>query len=443
MRCGPASRRWLVKHMAAWTALATTVLPARWVLAAEGDPGDTARTTVVIDLSADEKENAEFMLEVRRAVAEHRTKRGSADFTLIDVNGPLNAGGETKDRTNIATAQGFAQAGKASADRKDWVDAADQYESARKLFEESLAVSEDPAAIYGPLVVKLGEAQLLGGDVAASKDPFQQGVFWGAPDTGLDAKAKAAYQAAKDEVASLAKGTVQVNTDPPYAEVFLDGKFVGVSPLRLVDIPVGVHIATISKPAYERATARLDVKVDKTAHKDVKLAAARRKLIFDGMRPKLEKDVLAATIPGSVKWGMGGDAVVELGTLFRSEVSVIAKVTGPPETKTLELFVFHVPSQRLVATSETPGIDWSFQNGRAVTAAVQKALDIDWVRKLGGEVEGPRKESGGITSKWWFWTLIGVAVAGGTTAVVLATQGDDAPPPFETTKGTGAVVMSF
>jgi len=408
-----------------------------------GQRSDAARSAVVVDLSADEKENAELLLDVRSAVAEHINRKGDYDFTVVDVNGPLNAGGETKDRTNLATAQGFAQVGVASAGKKEWLDAADQLDSARKLYEESLGVADDPRAVYAPLVVKLGEALLMNGDAAGARDAFLQAAFWGAAASTIGAEGKAAFQKAKDEIPTLPKGVIEVNTDPPYAEVFVDGKFEGVSPLRMIDVPAGAHLVTVSKPAYERGTARLDVKEGKTSHKDLTLSEARRKLIYDGIKPKLLKEIEAATTPGSTRWGLGGDATVELGTLFRSEVAVLVKVTGPPDIKSVELWAFHIPSQRLVASSRIDDLDWSFHNSGAVRMFVQKTLDIDWVTKLGGEVEGPPTAEGGITSKWWFWTLIGVVVAGGTTAVVLATQEGDSPPPFSKTPDTGAVVVSF
>ncbi|MFO0746614.1 MAG: PEGA domain-containing protein [Myxococcota bacterium] len=434
-----------IGRVALATSIALTLLPPSLAFAAPAPSGkisEDARGVVVIDLSQDEKENAELLLDVRQATADHVDKRGDFDFKLTDLNQPLNAGGESKDRTNIATAQGFAQAGKASADKKEWADASDQYESARKLYEESLAVIDDPA-IYGPLVVREGEALLLGGDDKAARDMFLQGAFWEAKVDGLDPKARAAYDKAKSDVAGLDKGIIEVNTDPAYGEVFIDGKYRGISPVRVIDIPVGTHIVTVSKPAHERGTARVDVKSGATAHKDVKLNPARRKLIYDGLKPKLEQEIVAATTPGSKKWGLGGDNLVELGTLTRSESVLLAKVTGPPETKTLELWVFHVPSQRLVAVSQTDNIDWSFRNTDAIKTIVHKTLDIDWVTKLGGEVEGPPSKGGGVTSKWWFWTLIGVAVAGGTAAIVLATAPGESPPPFDKVDGTGAVVLKF
>lgn len=442
MRRLAASR---IGHLALASSIVLMALPPQLALASPAPSGkrsEDARGLVVIDLSEDEKDNGELLLDVRQASVDHVDRKGDYDFTVIDVNGPLNAGGESKDRTNIATAQGFMQAGKAAADKKEWVDAADQYESARKLYEESLAVVDDKS-LYGTLVVRLGEALFLSGDANGAKAAFTLGAFWDANVPGLDQKVKTAYDAAKVEARKLEKGIMEVNTDPPYAEIFLDGKFQGISPVRVIDIPVGAHIVTVSKPAYERGTSRVDIKAGSTAHKDVKLQNARRKLIYDGIKPKLDKEIIAATTPGSKKWGLGGDAIVELGTLFRSEAVLLAKVTGPPETKTLEMWVFHVPSQRLVATSKVDNIDWSFRNTEAVRAAVDKTLDIDWITKLGGEVAGPPTKEGGIASKWWFWTIIGVAVAGGTAAIVLATAPGDEPPPFDKVDGTGAVVLKF
>lgn len=38
-----------------------------------------------------------------------------------------------------------------------------------------------------------------------------------------------------------------------------------------------------------------------------------------------------------------------------------------------------------------------------------------------------RDEEGGLLTRWWFWTAIGVAVAGGVTAALLVNAADDGP----------------
>ena len=55
----------------------------------------------------------------------------------------------------------------------------------------------------------------------------------------------------------------------------------------------------------------------------------------------------------------------------------------------------------------------------------------------------PKVASGSIATKWWFWTAIGVVVAGGVTAAILLSQpaGEETPAPAATciwdAKGTG------
>jgi hypothetical protein len=67
----------------------------------------------------------------------------------------------------------------------------------------------------------------------------------------------------------------------------------------------------------------------------------------------------------------------------------------------------------------------------AATAAAAQANDAN----LGGSgvpAEPVRDdESGGIFSRWWFWTIVGVAVAGATVGVVAATTGGDTLGPFQ------------
>ena len=50
------------------------------------------------------------------------------------------------------------------------------------------------------------------------------------------------------------------------------------------------------------------------------------------------------------------------------------------------------------------------------------------VSVLPGPNPRPEPEEGGVATKWWFWTIIGVAVAASVTGAVVATSGDGGPP---------------
>jgi hypothetical protein len=46
-------------------------------------------------------------------------------------------------------------------------------------------------------------------------------------------------------------------------------------------------------------------------------------------------------------------------------------------------------------------------------------------REVEIETPPPVEESDPVYTKWWFWTIIGVAAAGGATAAIVATQSGD------------------
>ena len=48
----------------------------------------------------------------------------------------------------------------------------------------------------------------------------------------------------------------------------------------------------------------------------------------------------------------------------------------------------------------------------------------------------------GIETKWWFWTIIGVAVTGVAVGLALGLQGDDAPSGLAK-DGNGGLVLQF
>ena len=55
----------------------------------------------------------------------------------------------------------------------------------------------------------------------------------------------------------------------------------------------------------------------------------------------------------------------------------------------------------------------------------------------------PRDDDGGLLGKWWFWTIVGVAVAGGVTAgIVVATRGEDDPSPLAPKSGVVVTTLS-
>lgn len=423
-----------VAVVAAASFVAAGVAPP--VLAAAPPLADTARQIVIVGLAADDQVDAELLGELQRAVEEHVNAAGKRDYEVKDPNPILNAGGEVEDRQNIATAKGFLDAGQGSIKAEDFEDAVDQLGSAVNLLETSYGVLED-RDLYPRALLLLGEARRRRGDKSGAILAFRRAAAVGADPESLSDAGRALFAQASRELAASPAGAVQVETTPPYAEVYVDGRFRGLSPQLIAGLPEGSHVVSVNKVGYARASRRVDVSAAAKASEAFTLEVARRALLLDDLKPKLAAEVDAAQ--GEVP--MGGQAVLDLGNLFRVETALLVRISGSGSQRALGLYLFHTGTQRLVSKVELPAADWSKDKAR-LDAAVRRVLDINWTEAFGGEVADAAGDDEGVTSKWWFWTLIGAAVAGGTVAAILLTQDDASPPPFRH-DGSGAMVFQF
>ncbi len=82
-----------------------------------------------------------------------------------------------------------------------------------------------------------------------------------------------AYKKARDIV--VHEGTLAVNCDPAGAAVFLDGKPIGESPVKMEHITEGEYTLTLKKPGYETSTGKITIKKDVTLTVEDKLVEAR------------------------------------------------------------------------------------------------------------------------------------------------------------------------
>jgi len=391
------------------------------------------REVAVISVSPSAQDNAEILHDVRLAIQAH------ANYRLKDLHAVLNAGGEVQDQNNVKTAEAFVKAGRAAAKAGDYEDAAEQFESAAQLMEQSYALLPN-ARSFQDLLLQLGAARLASGDKSGAEAAFKRAAILRADlsRTDVGQTAAQAYEDAKASVAELGLGAATITTVPPAAEVYVDGRYKGISPATVAGLRAGPHMVAVFKTGFARQSAQIQVSSDEMTDETIELKAARRKLLFDQLKGQLtaELDKLQGTPP------RGGDGVRQIAALLFSETAVIVRLSGAPEAKKVELFAFDTGSQILLhKVSGT--VDWSYRNKAAIRKLVSKLLSFDYAVALGGDREGTAGAGGGgITSKWWFWTLVGVGVAGVTAGVVLAALPGEEPPPFPK-DGSGAVVISF
>jgi hypothetical protein len=390
---------------------------------------EKARVVVVVDTSEDTREFARVAHDVRRALAKRK------DYKLMQIHGALNAGDEVEAQNDIKTAQGFHEAGQRSFDAGDVEDASEQFESAARLMEKSFATLTDVTEYRG-LLLRLGETRLSTGDRRGAALAFERAVLfrargWEAP---LGADATEALETAREVISDRATGAVSITTDPENAEVWVNGRYSGITPLTVTNLSIGDHVISAAKEGYARKTATVSCADDELNETEVTLEPARRKPLFDQMVSALRSEVNRPMGPRRQNVA----AAKGLGSLLLGEVGVLVSTSGPVERAQIDLYLVDPVSRRFLnQVSRT--LDISSRPKAAMVDLVGHLLDIDYGVALGGSPVGPVDSyDGPLTSKWWFWSVIGAGTLGAVTAAILSTQ--EEPPPSPT---TGSMIVRF
>jgi len=401
-------------------ALTAGLLWAPGGAASEEGSGAEKRTVAVVDISEDLKAHVEIARDVIRAV-----KRRDG-YEVKDTNVALNAGAEVEAQNNIRTAQAFHKAGVAALEAGDADDAYDQLDSAASMMQRDFAVLRDPAE-YRQVLMSLGVAMVRGGENDAAQDTFQRAIVFRAKadSVKMSESERAVFDKAASAVAAMPLGAVVIETTPDHAEVYVNGRYRGISPATVAGLPVGAHLVSVYKAGRARHTAKIRASAEELNVLNIDMNAARRQIQYKQLIERLRKEVGEL----SEENRQGGAGVKSVGALFYSELAIVTHTTGEGSDKIVDFTLFHVPSRRLLNRLTAP-IDWSVRNKKAVAKLVGTLLDIDFVAAMGGATAPvPVDDGGSVLTSWWLWTLVGAVVGGGVAAGVVLGMPEDAPPP--------------
>ncbi len=391
---------------------------------------------------ADTKENAAAAAGVARAL---RYSKQHPDYKVQDLHNVLNTGGESDHLSNIQNGLSYYEAGLKALRDGDIDEAVVQMSDAATLIERSF-VYIPKSKTYKTLLLHLGEAQLSNGQKSEAKESFVRAVLMGAKAkwAPLEANALKLFKKVKKSVYMRPNGTIEVITEPPNVEVYVDGRFRGVSPMNIENVLEGRHIVTLKKLGFKRITKTVDVKGgEEKAEIFEDLEYARRHILMKQLFAKLPN---AVTMAERTEDKVGGEAINLIKRMLRCEVAVVLRIKSVGDAQEIEAMVFDTVSKRLLSKrSELITLQSNLRNRTAFRAFTKKLMDFDYAVALGGAKDtGPTMvvQDGGIVSKWWFWTAIGAVVVGATAGGVYAVMNQEEPPPFDK-DGSGAMVLSF
>jgi hypothetical protein len=248
----------------------------------------------------------------------------------------------------------------------------------------------DDLLLLRDLHVQMGACLTLAGGAPNARPHFVSAALLdeAEPKIGLHREEAERLQAeARSEVVSRARGPVRIETVPPGAEVWVDGRKVpGLTPLA-VDVRLGDHYVTVRRFRFEAHTERALLQPSGVV-----------RIVLDPAGRGTLRDQLAAL--GAAKVPASADELrLARAVWSRGEQVVDISPTGPGACRVQVLDAITGRAQR--------------------DAQVSSAQSNDALRKTVCDALGETCEPQGRGVPWYVWPIGGLAVTGGVVSAVL------------------------
>jgi hypothetical protein len=140
---------------------------------------------------------------------------------------------------------------------------------------------------------------------------------------------------------AAATGSVEIYSTPPYAAVYIDGRFEGVTPLTIKELVAGTHYLRIEKTGYTVHGSPLEVASSQQVTSQTRLRDIKRGAELRDLTARATREV--------VKDGMGG-ALRTLARQLIADTLVFVAVTQSGHDATLTGAVFDAKTGARLAT---------------------------------------------------------------------------------------------
>lgn len=297
----------------------------------------------------------------------------------------------------------------------------------------------------------LGIARVANGKSAQGKVDIAASLnLWADQESleyGYTLDTRNAFRDVQREREEQGNGSIRIDSSPPGAEIRVDDQARGFSNDTVTGLAPGLHWVQLQLDGYEISGRFVTVKPGETASHSAPLRVMANSAAYDTVMKRISKGFksrakMVPLMPALLSL-LGADAVVFLkaapGADGYSLVGWSADDTGSLE-----------PVREVLGTDDQMLSNAAKLLGRVVGAEVvpkgsEPPLDAPAQTSIGGSDAEPeifidpndpilrekKKEEGeSVTSKWWFWVIVG-AVVGGVTAgavALLSSEGESKGP---------------
>jgi hypothetical protein len=269
-------------------------------------------------------------------------------------------------------------------------------------------------------MVALGVAECESGDKRACRTQFMRLLIWRNDEKYDLAKFSNKYlglfEEVRKELEKSHRGSLEIHSDPPAAQAYVDGRYIGVTPTFAEGLIAGEHFVTLKRDGYKKTVeaATVSGKVQETT--EIKMEREAKFLLVEDALRAVERQAGRDQLDSDV------DNLKEV--LFIDHAVFVRTQRSSPGHVRVESFLYDLRSHRRLA-SDTRDI----ANKDLVTAFAKIPSALYLNVRYDADLQAPADEPVPVAKappkpvykRWWFWTVVGVAAVGvGITAGVLA-----------------------
>jgi hypothetical protein len=335
-------------------------------------------------------------------------------FAFYEISKLLEQGKLESERTTIEKARAdadrgkdlFADFGKVGEALSTYEGAVDSYRAVlgyvprKEEFTEVLMYYASTLYLEGKHKAEceavLREVLLLDPDLKYDEDKFP-------------ARMVTVFEKVREGLSAAGRGSVEIVSDPPFAEVYVNGSYRGVTPIEVFGLPQGENYVSLRKDGYKKFADTMTVEAEKSTNFEATLEPVFRLTLYEDLR----KEVLP--VVGDTK---AGKPIMTARSVFYVDQVVFVTLAAEGDQLRATLFLYDLRS-RLLLKKVTGLLDP--KTGEDVDASMNTMIATLYTGvRMDGSVERPedRIDVGArgkrpIYNRWWFWTGVGGVVLAG------------------------------
>ncbi len=244
----------------------------------------------------------------------------------------------------------------------------------------------------------LREALLLSPEMAYDEDRYP-------------ARMVSVFDKVREGISTAGRGSVEIVSDPPFAEVYVNGSYRGVTPIEVFGLPEGENYVTLRKDGYKKYADTMTVEAEKSTSYEASLAPVFKLELYDDIRRGVKPEL------GETK---AGKAIRTAGdSVFIVNQMVFVTLTPEEDSLRATLFLYDMRS-RLLLKKVSGLVDPKAGAGDMEGSIREMVTELFSGVRLDGSVERPedkidvdKRGKRPIYNRWWFWTAVGGVVLAG------------------------------